>query len=197
VVGADLVPEATRPAVDHDADLAVPQPERLGRDRVVHVGDALHLEEVIAGTEAAHLAETAFDGPRADLVGIGVGHRPLVFAAQQIAFVAVAALDRVRRATGQDADQLVLAGQGPYAARAGAARDGRVETVHQRLEHGPDVARLDLGGEQPYPAGDVEADPAGRDHPAGRRVGGGHSADGEAVPPVHVRHGVRGAHDPR
>jgi hypothetical protein len=138
----------------------VAQPERRGGDGVVDLGDALHLEEMIAGAEAAHLAKTALDGPGADLARIGVGHRPLVFAAQQIAFVAVAAFDGVRRAAGQDADQLVFARQGPYAAWAGAARDRRVEAVHHLLEHGAKLAVVHVGGEQPYPAGDVEADPA-------------------------------------
>ena len=63
VVGADLVAQAARAAVDHHADLPGAQPERGGDGLVVDLVDGLHLEEVVAGAEAAHLAEAALARP--------------------------------------------------------------------------------------------------------------------------------------
>ena len=67
--------------MDHDADLPVPQPEPPRRLSVVDQVHRLDLQEVVARAETAHLVQPPVDRPGADLPGIGVGHRALVFAA--------------------------------------------------------------------------------------------------------------------
>jgi len=47
VIAADLVPQAAGSAVDHDADLAFGQPERLRRHRVEHPVYRLDLQEMV------------------------------------------------------------------------------------------------------------------------------------------------------
>jgi hypothetical protein len=69
VIAADLVSQTPRTGVDHDAELSGPQPERLGHRPVVDLVHRLHLEEVVAGSEAADLAEPALHGALADLSG--------------------------------------------------------------------------------------------------------------------------------
>lgn len=100
VVAADLVAEAAGAAVDHDAHLAVAQPELLRRGGVVDLLDRLDLQEVVARAEATHLVQAPVDGPGADLIGIGVGDGALILAAQQVAFDAVALLHRPRPGPG-------------------------------------------------------------------------------------------------
>ena len=71
------------------------QPESLRRGRVVDLVHRLHLQEVVARAETAHLPQPAFHGPRADLPGIGVGDSALILTAQHVTFDAIAVLQRV------------------------------------------------------------------------------------------------------
>ena len=62
VVGADLVAETPRAAVDHHADLpSAAQMRRRGR--VVDPVDGLDLEEVVARAQAADLAQARVRTP--------------------------------------------------------------------------------------------------------------------------------------
>jgi hypothetical protein len=63
VVLTDLVAEPTRAGVDHHAHLPGPEPEAGGDVRVVEVVDDLDLDEVVARSEAADLAEPRADAP--------------------------------------------------------------------------------------------------------------------------------------
>ena len=73
VVGADLVSQSSRAGVDHHADQARPQPQRLGGALVVDPVDRLHLQEVVARAEAAELAPAALQRPLADPRRVGIG----------------------------------------------------------------------------------------------------------------------------
>ena len=64
MVGADLVPESARTAVDHHADLPLAQAHRPRHALVVDGIDGLHLQEVVARAQAADLPEAAFHGSR-------------------------------------------------------------------------------------------------------------------------------------
>ena len=77
---------------------------------------------------------------------------------------------------------------------AGIARE---QLVRQRLLDRLDVVARQAGVQAAHAAGDVEAD-AARGHDAALvRVEGRHAADGEAVAPVRIGHGVGRADDAR
>ena len=160
VVAADLVAQAAGAAVDHDADLPVPQPEPPRRVSVVDQVHGLDLQEVVARAEAADLVQAAVHRPAAHLGGVGVRHRPLVLTPQQVALVAVALRDRVARPARQHVPQLPGAGQPPDAAPPRAARGSGCQSVHQPPEYRRELGTVQIGREQPHPARDVEADAA-------------------------------------
>jgi hypothetical protein len=87
--------QAARPAVDHHADLTGTQTERRGHGRVVDVLHDLDLEEVIAGSEAAHLPEPTLHGTLTDVRGIRTTDRTAVLAAFEVPLDAESLLDRV------------------------------------------------------------------------------------------------------
>jgi len=94
MVGADLMAQSTRPAVDHHADLTGPQPEHA-RDRLVE--DRVHrldLEEVVPRPQAPHLPEAACPSARAHLIRVGVGKGAAVLAPVEISIGAEPALHR-------------------------------------------------------------------------------------------------------
>jgi hypothetical protein len=188
VVAADLVAETPGAAVNHDTDLALGQAEPLRRGGIVDLLDCLHLEEVVARAQAAHLAQPPVHRPRADLPGIGLGDSAPVLTACQVTLAAITLVERVAGATGQHVPHVPGAGQLPDAAGARPSRDSGSQPVHEGAEDGHDLAAAQIGGEEADAAGDVEADPAGRDHSTGRRVGGRDPADREAV--SQVRSGI-------
>jgi hypothetical protein len=57
VVGADLVAEPARPAVNHHADLPGCQAERLRGSGIEDLRDDLHLEEMVTRAQAADLVQ--------------------------------------------------------------------------------------------------------------------------------------------
>ena len=62
ILGADLVAEAARAAVDADHDVVQLQTEGLGGVSVIQLGDALHFEVVVAAAERADLVALALLG---------------------------------------------------------------------------------------------------------------------------------------
>jgi hypothetical protein len=190
VVGADLVAQPPRSTVDHHAEQVGPQAQRLGDRGVVDLLDRLHLQEMVARSEAAELPAPPLAGPVPDRPRIGVGDCAPVLAERQIVRLAEAMRDGVRRALTQNAVEFGRAGRRQHAAAPHPARDGLVEAGHEAVHARRGLGPGDGRGEQPHAARDVEADPAGRDHAALGRVRGGHAADREAVTPVQVRHRV-------
>ena len=59
IVGADLVAEPARAAMDRHQDLALAHAERLRGARVMNLLHHLHLDVMVAGAERAHLAALA------------------------------------------------------------------------------------------------------------------------------------------
>ena len=194
VVGAGLVAEAARARVDHHHHLAGRDPEGGGRLAVEDLVDHLHLEEMVAGAQAADLRQAALQGLPADRVGVGARawRRP-----PRCGRGPPRRPGRARPGTARPA-------RPAGAARAGVSRSAprapvpwgtrRIELVQQLLESRGDVVPAQAGAHQPHAAVDVEADAARRDH-ALALVDGGHAADGKAVAPVDVGHGDAGLDD--
>jgi hypothetical protein len=197
VVGADLVPETARARVDHHTELARVDPEPFRRCDIVDLVDDLHLDEVVAGAEAAHLSESTLTSPSADLGRVGTGDHAAVLAPRQIPWRAMPPRHGVGGAAEQDLVELAFVLEVPGTPLAHPAHDPLVEFVTQPLASAPEVPLFERGRQEPDTAGDVEPDPARRHHAARLDVGGGDAPDREPVAPVHVGHGVAGLHDPR
>ena len=70
-----------------------------------------------------------------------------------------------------------------------------VEDVSERFLYRQDVVLHQPGVQAAHTAGNIEADAAGRDHAALVGVEGRHAADGKAITPVRIGHGVTGLDD--
>jgi hypothetical protein len=184
-------PSPAGAAVDHDADLAFGQPERLRRRRVEHLLHRLHFQEVVSRPLAADLVQPAANRAAAHLSQVGAVGDAAVLPPVQVPLAAVPACHRIAGPVGQQLFELRPAAQLPQAAAPGAARDHGGEPVHHPAQHRDQLASAEVGGEQPDPAGDVEPDPARGDHAAPGDIGGGDPADREPVSPVHVGHRIR------
>ena len=196
VVGADLVPQAAGAAVDAHHHRPLLQAVGGGDGRVVDGLHLLDLQVVVAGAQGAHLVTLAALGLVGDLLGIGPGHAPLLLDAAQVLWPAVATTHRPARPAGEHGVHLpVVEADGAGAAQA--HRDAVVEGVGQFLLHRQDGGPVQAGMQGAHPAGDVEADPTAGNHPALVGVEGRHPADGEAIAPVGVGHGIGGLDDAR
>ena len=114
--------QAPRAGVDHDADRALRQSHLRGRGPVVDAIHGLHLEEMVAGTQAADLPEPAFDRPVTDRRRIGSVEHAAVFAPLQVPCDAVSLLHREAGTTGEDLLQRAAVRQPPHALGADSAR---------------------------------------------------------------------------
>ena len=176
--------------MDHHADLAGRQPEQLRSSRVVNFPDDLHLQEMVSRPQAADLAQAPVDSPLADPARLGTGDHALVLTPSQVPPGAMTTLDRVPGPAGQDFLQLGPAAQPPHPTGARAAGYHRRQGVHHRSQPRRQPGPIQVRGQQPHPAGNVEAHPAGGDHPSSRGIGGGHAPDREPIAPVDVRHRI-------
>ena len=183
--------------MDHDADLPLGQPERLGRGRVEDRVHRLDLQEMIPRAETADLVQPAVGGAAADLRRVGAVGHAVILAPVQVTLAAVALRDSIADPAGQQFLQLRPAVQVPYAAAPGAARDHRGELVHHLAQDWGQLVPAQVGGEQSDAARDVETHPARRHNTTAGDVGRGDPADREPVTPVHIRHRIRRRHDAR
>ena len=94
VVGAHLVAEAARAAVDHHHHLLGEEPEGAGGGAVVDLGDDLDLAEVVARAQRAELAPAALVGALGDRVGVGAGDRSPLLQGVEVAALAEPVLHR-------------------------------------------------------------------------------------------------------
>ena len=184
-------PKPARAGVDHHDDLAGRDAEGARGPVVEHVVHHLHLDEVVAGAEAADLGPAAVERLAA--------HRGRVRPRHHAALLGVREVVRGRQpALGQEGDPLfgeplelaVLEAQG--AVRPRSLGHTAHQLVHQRLEprsarrRAPSPVRTSRTPQlmsKPTPPG--ETTPS-------RLVHGRHAADGEPVSPVDVRHGDAG-----
>jgi hypothetical protein len=93
-LGADLMTESARAAMNGRDNIVLREPEDAGDDRVVDLGNRLDLEIVVARTERPHLSPLAFLGTLRDLFGARTGHAAPFFDPFEIARFTPAALDR-------------------------------------------------------------------------------------------------------
>jgi hypothetical protein len=196
VVVAGLVAEAARAAVDEQRDPADAEPEVLRRHRVVLVIHPADLDEMVAGPHRAELVAPPFARTLRHRRRLGLGEPAAGLDRFEVRGDAVAELDGAARAAGEHEVELGIGEAEVGARRAHAGGDRAEELVDQRLEPRADLLDRERAREQAHAAVDVVADAARRDHPA-VGVEGGDAADREAVPPVDVGHGDRGADDPR
>src|SRR5262249_29164014 len=83
-IGADLVAQPARAAVDADHDRVDFEAEASRGVRVVDLGDALHFEIMIAGAERAHLVALALLRRFGNRSGIGPRHRAVLLDALEV-----------------------------------------------------------------------------------------------------------------
>ena len=119
-LGADLMAEAARPAMDGHHDLVLFEAKASCGFLVEDLGDRLDLEVVIAGAERAHLAPLAFLGAIGDVAGLRARHLPAFLDAVEIARLAPAAPDRPTGAASKHGVHF----EGIEADRAFAAKTG-------------------------------------------------------------------------
>ena len=193
-LGADLVAQAARAAMDADHHIVPAEPEGLGDLGVEDFHDLLELEVMVARAERPDLLVLALLGLVGHAFGPGPGHHAPLLDTVQVGRLAIAALDRPPGAAAQHLVHLfVVQAQLPGAAHAGG----------YGLEQGVGQPRLDrlgfgsfkAGKQVADAAGDVEADAAGRDDAAGLGVERGDAADRKTVAPMGVGHGIGGLDD--
>ncbi len=196
VVGADLVPEAPRAAVNADDDAAGFEAEGLGDFRRENAIDALQLQIMVARTQRAHLVALTFLGVPGNGAGIRTGHAAPFLDAIEVRHVAVALLDGPARAAAQHVRHPAVV-EPNAAGAADAGRNSREQFVGECRPQPFQVSGTQIGHQRPDPAGDVEADTARRDNAARVRVERGDAADRKAITPVGVGHRICGADDAR
>jgi len=196
IIGADLMPEAARAAVNADDNGVGFEPEAARDLRVVNLRDALHLEIMVARPERSHLIALAL----LRLVGhggwIGARHRAMLLDALEVLDPAVADLQCPARATGKH--RVGVFWREPQ--RAGAAesrRDALVERVGELALHAAQLFGFEAGEKRAHAAGNVEADATRGDHAAVIGIERGDAADRKAVAPVRVGHRERRLDDAR
>ena len=84
IVCANLVAQPARAAVDEQRNLAVAQPEGLGRVIIENLGDVPHLQEVVARTKRAQLRAPALARLLADQPCLGPRQTAACLAVQQV-----------------------------------------------------------------------------------------------------------------
>ena len=183
--------------MDHHADRALRQSHLRGTGSVVDAIHRLHLEEVVAGTQAADLPESAFDRTVTDRSRIGTVEHAAVFAPLQVPRDAVSLLHREAGATGEYPLQRAPVRQTPYALGADPARYRRIKVVHHCAEPWLQPVPVQFRThQQTHSARNVESDPAGGDDAAVVNVRCRHATDRKPVSPVHVGHRKGGPDDP-
>ncbi len=187
IVGADLMPEAPRSAMDLDHHLPDEDTDSPGDHFVRDPIDHVHLDEVVAGPQRADLALATVARTHADFFRIRAGQTAFFLRALQVGGASKPALDGPPSAFFHDLIQ--FAGSKLHRA-ALADTAGAVGVQHrcQIIQVRPDGFNVNLAGQQTDPAVDVVAHAARRYHSV-RQGRGHHAADGKPVALVHVRHG--------
>ena len=195
-LGADLVAEAARAAVDRHDDLVLAQAVGARRARVVDALDALHFEVVVAGPERSHLAALPLLGERRHVARPRAVDAAAFLDELEVVDDAEALLHRPARAAEHHAVERL--GVEPDVAFDAHAR-GNVaqQRVAEQVALGDDFVGRQVGAQAADAARDVEADAARADDAAALGVEGRDAADRESVAPVRIGHRERRADQPR
>src|SRR5512140_467577 len=158
VVGADLVAEPARTAVNLNGKAAGQQAEYRGGLRIEDLIDHIDFNEVVARAERADLLPPARLGPVGYLARIGPVDAALFLGAGKVALGGIAVALRPGRTIAQDALQL---GDAHLKARlADAARAVAVEQGGKLIKLWLGLLELDARGQQPHAAIDIVANGA-------------------------------------
>src|SRR5712671_1226611 len=143
--------EAPRAGVDEDRNLVLEQAEGRGASAVMDLRDALHLEEVIAGSERAQLIAPAFARARRYCVSACPRERAALFDRFGIGFARVSGPDRPAQAGVENVVHgAVVEREPPLVADPG--RHVALDLRRQRRQMVPDVEKTRATREQPHAA---------------------------------------------
>src|SRR5436190_23039239 len=170
--------ETTRSGVDEYRHLPPAEAVRL-RSRIEDLVDALHLDEVVAGTHRPELPAAALLRAPRDRVRIGAVEPAVRLRAVDV----LRTLRDDAAAFAQDALQVDALSAFASCARRNGARD----LMHERRPPVAELVDVERKREQPHAAVDVVADSTRRDDAVGE-LHRGQPADREPVTLVDVRH---------
>jgi len=143
-VGADLMAEPARPAMDADDDIATGETEAL-RDGIVRdCRDLLHFEVVVARAQGAHLLALALACAMRDRIGLGARHRASFLDAIEILGAPVTLCNRPLRAAFEHAVHLDLV-ERDLSRAAHTGRDRPEQAVRQCLFAARQIIGLETG----------------------------------------------------
>ena len=142
---------------------------------------------MVARAQGAQLGPAPLQSPLREGLGVGPLQPAVVFDVVQVPTLSPTGLDGPLGPFSENLAQL-RPRELERAALAHPGRDPGEEGLDQPLHPPAQLVGLQVGDQQPAAAVDVVAHPAGGDDPL-LEIKGGHSADGKAVAPVHVRHG--------
>jgi hypothetical protein len=194
VIGADLVAEPARAAVDHHGDLIFEQSESRGDPLVEDFRDVLELGEMIARSQRAELRLSALAGAIRHQIGIGAGDAAALLDRVEILRTPEPLRHGPRRASFEHAAQILARHAEILAMRADTGRHVAVHLRHDRVEVRRDLLAHERRPQQPHAAIDVVADAARRHH-AVVRVHGRDAANRKSVAPMNVGQRDRRADD--
>ncbi len=169
-------------------------PQCFGNFRSIYLYNLLDFQVMVAGAQGAHLVPLALFGLLGDLLRVGAHHAAALLDTLQIRRLPVTLLHRPAGAAFEHRVHFPV----PEAQRTGAAKTRRNagrQGIRQRLLPGQYLLGGQARVQSPYAAGDIEADPAARYHTAQFRIEGRDPANGKAITPVGIRHGVGGFDD--
>ena len=195
-LGADLMAEAARPAVDADDDVAFVKAERRSDPRVEDLHDVLHFEIVIPRSERSHLVALSVFRVGGHLLQLRRRHAAVFLDPVEVRGRAVALLDGPAGAARQHRIHLRASEvQPPDAADAGGHAPRQL--VGQLFLEWIDILTREARVQRPHATRNVEAHATGRHHAAAIRIERRDAANRKAVSPMRVRHRVRRPLDPR
>ena len=145
------------------------------------------LDEMVAGTEGAHLRPTAVARTATDLRKVRTIESTALLRARHIGFGTEPLPERPSSAVATCPLELVLV-EAQAAAPADATRAPRIEGRSEVVDRTLDLRQLDARSEKAHAAIDVVADTTGGNH-AVRQLGRDHAANWKPVSLVDIRHG--------
>src|SRR5579864_117731 len=193
---ADLVTQAARAGMDHNAHLILLETERACNAFVENVIDNLHLHEMIAGAQRAALLGPARESVIADFIRVGVLNLAGRLGVFEIRRRAETPANHVAGTIGEQVPQFLLV-ELVLARTADACGYVAEQALDQFPQMRLHVLVKEIALDEAHAAVDVVAHAAGGDHAAFVGISGAHAADAEAIAPVNIGHGHAGQLDAR
>ena len=182
--------------MEHHRDLARGEPEDRRRLLIENLVHDLDLREVVAGSERSELGRPALPGPARQRGGVAAGQAALGLGQREVLRLSVTGADGPRGPRPEHVVEVAVRELRDRALAADARGDVALNLRHQGAQAAAHVAGSQVRAHEPHTAVDVVPDAPRRDDAVGG-VEGGHAADRETVPLVHVRHRERRSDDAR